>query len=184
MAQNVLSRRAELIDRLARIRDASIDGKRIRCHGDFHLGQVLWTGEDFFIIDFEGEPMRPIGERRLKRTCLVDVAGMRRSLHYAAFAGFHELAERGLAPPPSSDGETLVHWASYWSFCAEAAFLRGYLAKIGDELVPTSPENLHLLLDACTLQKAAYEVGYELNNRPDWIEIPLRGILNILGESH
>lgn len=179
LARQMLDRRDEILERVSLVRQIPMSGVRIRCHGDYHLGQVLWTGRDFSIIDFEGEPMRPLEERRLKRSCLSDVAGMLRSLHYAAESGLRNLAERGGI---SDAEETSVPrtWADAWVFCAQAAFLRGYLQHIREPLIPGQGREILPLLEAWTLQKAAYEVGYELNSRPDWVEIPLRGILAIL----
>ncbi|MAY74390.1 MAG: maltose alpha-D-glucosyltransferase [Phycisphaerae bacterium] len=180
LAEEVLERKDELLARISRVRDLPLDGVRIRCHGDYHLGQVLWTGEDFFIIDFEGEPMRTLGERRLKRSPLSDVAGMCRSLDYAAFAGLNALVERGMV---ESRDEQMSRLADFWSVNARAAFLRGYLNAAEAPLVPADRGAIELLLDAWTLHKAAYEVDYELNNRPDWVSIPLRGILGVLDEA-
>jgi len=180
LAERVLARKSELMGRVGTVRELPLDGVRIRCHGDYHLGQVLWTGQDFVIIDFEGEPMRPLGERRLKRSPLMDVAGMLRSLDYAASAGYRVVVERGLAPEETGAGAQIREWTTWWSFIAQAAFLRGYRAHIDPALIPGEHRALASLLDAWTLQKAAYEVRYELNNRPDWIEIPLRGILRVL----
>ena len=152
---------------------------RIRTHGDYHLGQVLYTGNDFVITDFEGEPARPLSERRLKRSALRDVAGMVRSFHYAAYAHFFQRAagagRHALEP-------ALTGWADFWYFHAAAAFLEGYLgAARGAVYLPADPGAVELLLDAYLLEKAVYEVGYELNNRPTWLGIPLRGVLHLLG---
>ncbi len=182
LAREVLDRRDELIDRIGLVRDLPLDGRRIRCHGDYHLGQVLWTGKDFYIIDFEGEPMRPLGERRLKRSCLSDVAGMCRSLDYAANSGLWSLVERGVVAQTPTGDEPLRRLADAWSHWAQTAFLRGYFNVVGPPLIPGSPAAVAPLLEAWTLHKAAYEVGYELNNRPDWVTIPLRGILAIMDE--
>jgi maltose alpha-D-glucosyltransferase/alpha-amylase len=179
LAERVLARRDELIDRIAAVRDLPLEGRRIRCHGDYHLGQVLWTGADFYIIDFEGEPMRTLGERRLKRSPLTDVAGMCRSLDYAAHAGLSRLESQGLADEP----DQLRQMAERWSELTRAAFLRGYLEHAREDLIPKSRDALGTLLDAWILHKAAYEVEYELNNRPDWVAIPLRGILGVLGDN-
>jgi maltose alpha-D-glucosyltransferase / alpha-amylase len=148
-----------------------------RIHGDYHLGQVLFTGNDFVIIDFEGEPARPLEERRQKRSPLQDVAGMLRSFHYAAYAP--------LLGQTINQTHEKVHalwpWASYWQRWVSAAFLRSYLeVSRGASFIPQSKEDLALLLDTYLLDKAVYELGYELNNRPSWVRIPLEGISQLL----
>ncbi len=151
-------------------------GLRIRIHGDFHLGQVLFTGHDFFIIDFEGEPARSLDERRSKRSPLQDVAGMLRSFHYAAYTPL--LSD---AHPLPEEGRSLRSWAQYWQGWVSAAFLRSYLTTLGaSPLVPRNQEELTSLLDLYLLDKAIYELGYELNNRPTWAAIPLDGINQLL----
>lgn len=192
MAEQLLSRRDEMLDCLARVSNRRLDAMRIRCHGDYHLGQVLWTGEDFMIIDFEGEPMKPLSERRLKRACLLDVAGMLRSISYASQTGLRRLAQRGIALDTAlrqSDGESGTtdsvrtspqQWADYWCASAQTAFCRGYFQYIPDNLVPTDTEGIHVLLDGWLIVKGMYEVAYELNNRPDWVDIPLRGVIGQL----
>jgi len=183
LAERVLAARGRLFDRLEFLRQGPIDSLRIRCHGDYHLGQVLWTGEDFVIIDFEGEPMRPIGERRIKRSCLLDVAGMLRSLDYAANAGLREALARGVSGG-ALDAHGPQRWTDFWSDAAAAAFLRGYLPNVDPRLVPSDHDLRRSMLDAWTLHKAAYEVRYELNNRPGWVGIPLRGMLRIADDHH
>jgi maltose alpha-D-glucosyltransferase/alpha-amylase len=156
-----------------------IDGTRIRTHGDYHLGQVLYTGNDFVIIDFEGEPARPLSERRIKRTALRDVAGMLRSFHYAPYAALF-----GAAPGSIVRGEDvprLETGARFWYQWVSASFLRAYLAEASKgTFLPTKPEAVESLLQAYLLEKALYEISYELNNRPDWVKIPLRGVLDLL----
>ncbi|MBS1122298.1 MAG: alpha-amylase, partial [Deltaproteobacteria bacterium] len=171
----ILAREAELDHRLARITRHRIDVIRTRIHGDYHLGQVLWTGEDFVIIDFEGEPGRPLSQRRFKRNPLRDVAGMLRSLQYASVAALRDGRHR-----PEDVGRLEV-WARAWSEWAAASFLGGYLDRARTtRLVPASDGDLTLLLEFFMLEKCIYEIGYELNNRPDWLEIPLRGLLGLL----
>ena len=153
---------------------------RLRCHGDYHLGQVLWTGKDFIIMDFEGEPARPINERRIKRSPLRDVAGMLRSFHYAAYSGLFDFRERrGLVL--EEELEAIDFWARFWHFWVSVIFLKAYMeVAINGKFLPESPEELRTLIDTYLLEKAIYEMGYELNNRPEWIKIPLRGILQLL----
>jgi maltose alpha-D-glucosyltransferase/alpha-amylase len=149
----------------------------IRIHGDYHLGQVLYTGKDFIIIDFEGEPARPASERRLKRSALRDVAGMLRSFDYAANTA---LRSHDVATVRPEDRETLLPWADIWGRWSSAIFLGGYLAQVeGEPFLPTG-DDLAILLRAYLLDKAVYEIHYEMNNRPDWLPVPLKGVLDIL----
>jgi maltose alpha-D-glucosyltransferase/alpha-amylase len=176
----VLGLQSDVLARFQAVTQRSIAATRIRCHGDYHLGQVLYTGKDFVIIDFEGEPARPLSERRLKRSPLRDVAGMLRSFHYAICAALRDQEARGLLRPEHA--AVLGPWAGFWQQWVCAAFLRGYLDTAGTaSFVPRSREELQILLDAHLLEKAVYEVGYELNNRPDWVGIPLQGILQVMG---
>jgi maltose alpha-D-glucosyltransferase/alpha-amylase len=150
-----------------------------RIHGDYHLGQVLYTGSDFVIIDFEGEPARPLEERRKKRSPLQDVAGMLRSFHYAAYAPL--LQQDSGKKLSEEDLQALGHWARYWQRWVSAIFLKTYLDVAGNSIfIPPGSEELGLLLDLLLLDKAVYELGYELNNRPSWVRIPLDGISQLL----
>ncbi len=142
--------------------------RKIRCHGDYHLGQVLWQANDYVILDFEGEPARPLAERRAKQSPLKDVAGMLRSYDYAASAALRE----GVA-----DARRTA-LAVAWKRGCSAAFLDAYRDAMADSrLVPTGSVQFDGLLDALLLQKALYELYYELNNRPDWLPIPLGAVL-------
>jgi maltose alpha-D-glucosyltransferase/alpha-amylase len=156
--------------------ETRITTTKIRYHGDFHLGQVLRTGKDFFIIDFEGEPARALSERRLKRSPLRDVAGMIRSFHYAAHSA---LWSYGSIRP--EDIARLEAWAEAWYVAVSGVYLNSYLFTIEDAaFVPKDRKEFEVLLRCFLLEKAVYEVGYELNNRPDWIAIPIRGIERLL----
>jgi len=149
---------------------------KIRGHGDYHLGQVLKTRDGFVIIDFEGEPARPVAERRLKHSALRDVAGMLRSLDYAAHA-----VAFGRPEPDRTDALAAL---TAWEARARRAFLDGYRAAAAESPIPLVPPAEAALLEACAafeLEKACYELRYELNNRPDWASIPLAGITRILG---
>jgi maltose alpha-D-glucosyltransferase / alpha-amylase len=181
-AQALADGEGEILRRCRRVLSRKIVATRIRTHGDYHLGQVLFTGRDFVIIDFEGEPARPLGERRLKRSPLRDVAGMLRSFHYAAYSGLFEQAERDLFGLGEAGVAALEPWATAWTAWTSAAFLRSYLDTASDaSFLPEGPEQLRTLLDAHLLEKAVYELGYELNNRPTWVRIPLEGIMQLLG---
>jgi maltose alpha-D-glucosyltransferase / alpha-amylase len=150
-----------------------------RIHGDYHLGQILFTGSDFVIIDFEGEPARPLAERRKKRSPLQDVAGMLRSFHYAAYAPL--LQQDSGKKLSEEELQALGDWARYWQRWVSAIFLKTYLDVAGNsDFIPKDREELALLLDLYLLDKAVYELGYELNNRPTWVRIPLDGISQLL----
>ncbi len=178
LAGRVLGQETDLMQRFEGVRRSKMNAKRIRCHGDYHLGQLLYTGRDFVIVDFEGEPARPISERRLKRSPLTDVAGMVRSFDYAAHAA---LKGQGSTVLRAEDLPRLAPWADAWSGAASVVFLRSYLDVVAPaKLLPDNDDDLRLLLDAYLLDKAVYEVGYELNNRPDWLAVPLGGILDLL----
>ena len=181
VAQLAANAEQDVAQRFRMIIDHKISGVRTRCHGDFHLGQVLHTGRDFSIIDFEGEPARPLGERRLKRSPLTDVAGMLRSFHYAAYATFFEAQRSGLIR--EEDAPSLDPWARFWNLWVSTYYLKGYLSEPGiDAILPDNQGDLEILLDAFVLEKAVYELGYEMNSRPEWVKIPLNGILQIIGD--
>jgi maltose alpha-D-glucosyltransferase/alpha-amylase len=172
----ILERRQRLLDAIHTPPALQFTTAKIRVHGDYHLGQVLWCEGDFYILDFEGEPARPLPQRRLKQSPLKDVAGMMRSFSYAAYAGlFAHTASR----PAAFDA--LAPWATLWETWTTAAFLRGYFATVGSALfVPQQADQRDELLRFFVLDKALYELNYELNNRPDWLRIPLSGILRLL----
>ncbi|HEX2647989.1 MAG TPA: alpha-amylase, partial [Candidatus Dormibacteraeota bacterium] len=155
-----------------------INTTRIRVHGDYHLGQVLYTGHDFVIIDFEGEPTRSLYERRLKRLAMRDVAGMLRSFSYASQAALRT------QKIPAERLPALHNWARFWVDCVSAEFLKSYLAVAGTaSWAPHNKDDLELQLTTMLLEKALYELRYELNLRPDWVRIPLRGILDLVTPS-
>ena len=179
-AATLVDRQPEILARFRVLVDTPLTVTRIRRHGDLHLGQVLYTGRDFVIIDFEGEPARPVGERRLKRIAIRDVADMMRSFHYAAFAASLGRAGTFLAP---EDTSSLRPWMRLWYATVAGAYLSAYLETAGDApFVPRSSEELAVLLHAFLLEKALYEAAYEANNRPDWFPIPAAGILELLEE--
>jgi len=177
-AQKVLSLENAIIAHFQDITKQKITGMRIRCHGDYHLGQLLYTGNDFVIVDFEGEPARHLGERRIKRSPLRDVAGMIRSFHYAAYVVLLGKTPTVLRP---EDIPMLQEWALAWYKWVSATFLKSYLQLMADTpILPHTREGIRVILDAYLLDKAIYEVNYELNNRPDWVGLPLKGILQVL----
>ena len=178
-ASYVLDHEAEVRAIVRSIRDEKIRARRIRCHGYYHLGQVLYTGDDFVIVNFEGEPRRRLSERRLKNSPLRDVASMLRSFHYAASSCLLSHV------PQVAVGHDEFAWlqpaALFWQTWVAAVFLRSYLdvAREGN-LLPDSPQELSLLLRAYLLDRAVYELGHELENRPDWLRVPLDGIVRLL----
>jgi maltose alpha-D-glucosyltransferase/alpha-amylase len=179
-AARALSLEDELLRRFQRISAAKIEATRTRVHGDYHLGQVLFTGKDFMIIDFEGEPVRPISERRIKRSPLRDVAGMLRSYQYAAYSAlFSRISATTVSPDETA---RLRRWADYWAFWVSSAFLHSYLeTAAGASFLPASRQDLETLLEVFLLEKLIYEVNYEMNNRPAWLSIPISGMLRQLG---
>jgi len=178
-AAQVVASQSDIVKRLRALYEMPLRAKRIRCHGDFHLGEVLFTGKDFLFIDFEGEPGRPLGERRIKRSPLRDVAGMIRSFDYITAMALFRQVELGTLH--ERDLPLLEPWGAFWYRWVSVFFLRAYLKALGDtDLLPQSRDQLLLLLEAHLFEKALYEVGYELNNRPHLLKIPLRGLLRIL----
>jgi maltose alpha-D-glucosyltransferase/alpha-amylase len=168
----VLSRRRALLSAFEQLTRQPIDGLRIRVHGDYHLGQVIRVKNEYAILDFEGEPARALDERRAKHSALKDVAGMVRSFSYAAWVGLSQFTTRG---PDAFD--RLEPWARLWEQAASASFLRAYRQTAGPRLLPADPQACRALLEAYLLDKACYEVLYELNHRPAWVWIPLRSLL-------
>jgi maltose alpha-D-glucosyltransferase/alpha-amylase len=174
-ARAVLRTKAEVRARLRQVIDRKITGVRIRVHGDYHLGQLLYTGKDFVVLDFEGEPARPLGERRLKRSPLKDVAGMLRSFHYASATPFLNGSVR------PEDSPLVQLWIDSWRRWVSIAFLKSYVESVGDSgLLPKTVDERKVLLDTHLLDKALYELQYELNNRPHWTIIPLLGIQQLV----
>ena len=168
-AEQLLGHESAVLSVFETLLEMKQGGRRIRCHGDYHLGQVLWTGSDYVVTDFEGEPARPLHERRLKQSPLYDVAGMLRSFDYASWTA--------LGNRSSDDQRNLESWARYWSRWVRARFLGEYLTQMNEAaLLPPSPNDAARLLTVYQLEKAVYELGYELNNRPDWVAIPMKGI--------
>jgi trehalose synthase-fused probable maltokinase len=161
----IAHRGEELRDQLRALAGIGGAGMAIRVHGDLHLGQALWSDRGWTILDFEGEPARPLPERRTKSSPLRDVAGILRSLAYAPLAA---RLQRSASPP---DG---------WELRARQDFLDGYLDSIDPTLLPATRREVDQLLAIYELEKAVYELNYELNNRPDWVEIPVAGITRLL----
>ncbi len=169
LANEILSYRDHIEELAVTVKQAGVSALKARIHGDYHLGQVLFTGDDFVIIDFEGEPALSFRDRRLKRSPLKDVAGMMRSFHYAAYGKI--LLDKRYR---SEDSTILEKAAEQWQYYVSRFFLGSYMAHadLGSNL---STENT-VLIRTFLLEKAIYELGYELNARPDWVKIPLKGI--------
>ena len=179
LAQAVLQRQADILGRFRLVLDHKITAKRTRCHGDYHLAQVLYTGKDFIVVDFEGEPSRPLSERRIKRSPLRDVASMLLSFNYAVTQALHNEIESGMHR--SEHFPVMDAWSRFWYGWVSATFLKAYLETASnDTFLPKTRAELQVLLDAYLLEKAIAALGYELNNRPDWVELTLQRILNLL----
>ncbi len=161
----ISGRGQDVRERLAALSSIGAGGRVIRTHGDFHLGQTMLSDRGWVILDFEGEPGRPLPERRRKRSPLRDVAGMLRSFSYVT-AGADIL--RGVAAPEG------------WEERARASFLDGYFDRIDAGLLPPGQAATRQLLSVFELEKAVYELRYELNNRPDWVAIPVAGVVRLL----
>ena len=173
-ARAFLAGRATLLARIEEFSATTPTMLKTRVHGDYHLGQVLVTRNDFVIVDFEGEPARSVAERRVKQSPLADVAGMLRSFSYARASALRDAAQS-----PQEDAR-LAQSAAEWEKETRAAFLRGYAQAVDGSALYERFDPEHSLLPLFELQKALYEVRYELNNRPDWVRIPLAGVLGFI----
>jgi maltose alpha-D-glucosyltransferase / alpha-amylase len=180
LADQIFEHEDRVSQLLLSVTERPVDANRIRTHGDLHLGQVLWTGRDVIFIDFEGEPLRAVGERRIKRSPFRDVAGLVRSFDYATHVARAELATRGV--------EVGERWHAVdeaqrcWYQAATSDLLRGYLGRAeGTHLLPDEPGDVPVLLGAFLVEKSLYEVTYELETRPAWLHVPLRGLAALAG---
>ncbi|MBK7579385.1 MAG: maltose alpha-D-glucosyltransferase [Myxococcales bacterium] len=179
LAQAVLGRRRAIEELSRSLTETNFGGRLIRVHGDLHLGQILHTGNDFAIIDFEGEPGRSPADRRRRRSPLVDVAGMLRSLSYAVYGVLR--GEVPLSGPRHEDTLRLEPWARLWVNTASHALLEAYAEGVAAaRIVPEDEGERLALLRVFVLEKALYEVSYELDNRPGWVAVPLQGVLDVL----
>ncbi len=179
LAQSVLNRRDQLMGRFSAVLNQPIQATRIRCHGDYHLGQVLYTGKDFVIVDFEGERSRPLNERRMKRSPLRDIAGMLQSFSFVVQTALRQEVESGIIRPDRLP--LMEQWAQFWYSWTSVAFLNTYLSLTGEaSFIPKTQQELQVLLDAYLLEKAVHELGYALGSKPQWIEISLHRILQLL----
>jgi maltose alpha-D-glucosyltransferase/alpha-amylase len=174
-ADRVLVEGPSLLSRIGNLAEVGENlGQLIRHHGDFHLGQILLTADhNFILLDFEGEPLRPLSERRSKGSALKDVAGMIRSFHYAAHTALISAADDG------KKRRQLAPWSQAWYAWVSAIFAKAYFdAAAGAAFLPTTDADF--ILEAFLLEKVFYELKYELNNRPEWVGIPLAGIIDII----
>jgi maltose alpha-D-glucosyltransferase/alpha-amylase len=181
MAQWLLANQALAIDVFRQLSNLPVHLPRIRIHGDYHLGQVLWTGKDFIIIDFEGEPARSVGERRLKRSPMRDIAGMVRSFDYAAWTTLHK--NWALLAPDSNRLARGHLGVRLWTGWLSREFVGAYITRLSalrSDLVWPNKDETELVLRCWVLEKALYEIAYELNSRPDWVQIPLQAVVAIL----
>jgi len=175
-ATEVLALEKNILNHFQLMIKQKMNATRIRIHGDYHLGQVLYTGKDFIILDFEGEPAKPINERRLKRSAFRDIAGMIRSFHYSIYNVLYQNTSFEF-----EDKAAIEPWAELLYHALKNTFLHSYLTMVsGASFIPKNQESLIILLEAYLLDKAIYELAYELNNRPEWINIPIKGIKQIL----
>ena len=181
LAQQVLVAEAAIVKRLHAICLIRPDAARIRIHGDYHLRNVIHTGRDFLIANFEGEPRLALSERRLKHSPLRDVAGMIRSFAIAAWVALEKETRRGALPPAQL--KSMGTWARFWSHWVGAVFYQAYLQTAGPAVfLPASRPDLQIMLDICLLRQVIHELGHELNNHPDWTRIPLNGILELMNQ--
>jgi maltose alpha-D-glucosyltransferase/alpha-amylase len=189
-----LSRRPEFVERIRSISRQEAAGQRIRIHGDYHLGQTLRTSSanasadsgqgtdsgDFILLDFEGEPARSLTERREKQSPLKDVAGMLRSFSYVAHAALDQFRAANHEYADSAHESNLAAWSVEWQKRAFSEFQSAYRQSIAaNPLLLPPPQQCQALCDAYMLEKALYELRYELNNRPAWVRIPIDGILRL-----
>jgi maltose alpha-D-glucosyltransferase/alpha-amylase len=160
------------------LRDERIGGLRIRIHGDFHLSQLQFTGNDVMMVNFDGDPTRSLTERRLKRSALRDVACMVRSLHYVAYAVLFGQVPGIVA---GGDAQQLEKWADAWRSWMSAVFVKSYFDAAGNaEFIPASQKERRILLRTYLMEKCLKEIMHELEYRPSWLRIPVRGLLDHL----
>jgi trehalose synthase-fused probable maltokinase len=174
-ARALIAAQPALFSRCGALAGVQLDVVKTRCHQDYHLGQLLWTGARYALLDFEGEPARPLAERRRKRPPLTDVAGMLRSYSYAAWSGLFAWSHAH-----GADALEREPWATLWETAVSDAFMTAYLhATRGASFIPRDDGQLRALLELLMIDKALYELDYELNNRPDWLPVPIEGLLRL-----
>jgi maltose alpha-D-glucosyltransferase / alpha-amylase len=177
--RGVLNQQEFILERYKRVVDQPITAMRSRCHGNYQLEEVLYTGKDFVIVDFEGEANRPLSERRMKRSPIRDIAGMVESFYYASRVALRREVESGVIRVENR--ERMEQWTQFLYYWTSVAFLKRYLKTAQNAaFLPHSPSDFQILFDAYLMEKAVYELGHELDNRPEWVDIPLKRILELL----
>jgi maltose alpha-D-glucosyltransferase/alpha-amylase len=173
--RKLLEQEGEILSYLHKILEQRISAQRIRCHGDYRLNNLVYTGKDFVVVDFEGEAFRPISNRRRKRSALRDVASLLHSFYFAVRWALQEGNHR------PEDLPALEPWARYWHVWVSVVFMSSYLeGSAGSAFLPPSRQEIQLLLDFYLLSRSTFELGYQIVNHPDRTEIPLRGLLHLL----
>ena len=181
VAHRVIELEAAILLQYRRLIEGNFSARRIRIHGDLHLGQVLWTGRDFVFLDFEGDMTIPISERRIKRSPLHDVARMMRSFHHAAYAGFHRQVELGVISRENLP--KFEPWVRHWNLAVSRAFLQAYCQGMEkSEILPSDPEQLRTMLAAYLLNQVVDELGDELRRGSDNVRAPLQAIVYLMEE--
>jgi maltose alpha-D-glucosyltransferase/alpha-amylase len=187
LAAALIAQQSPVLATFRRVLGERLETVRIRCHGDFHLQQVLFTGKDFVIIDFEGDARDPLSERRIKRSPLRDVASMMRSIDYVARAALAGLAEGDTAPRGAvraADRPRVAQWNPLWVARVTAAYLEGYEQQPGiAALLPPHRSGLVTLLETFLLERSLADLEHELRERPAWVPIALEGVLDVLADS-
>lgn len=179
LATTVLEQHDACLQRFQLVLNHKITALRTRYHGDYHLEQVLYTGKDFFIIDFEGDPARSLSERRMKRSSLRDLAGMLQSFYYAANIAIDNEVESGMSQPEQL--HTMQAWSEFWYRWVSTTFVKAYLATATQgNFLPKTQQELEVLLDNYLIEQAIYDLGRELINQSTQVKIPLRRILQLL----
>jgi maltose alpha-D-glucosyltransferase/alpha-amylase len=185
LAPPLMAAEGELTHRCRAVLRPEVTGQRIRAHGNYHLGEFLYTGSGFVVIDFEGDPERPLSERRIKRSALRDVADMVRSFHYAALTplyGPEDAPGKFAGVIRAEDRAEVLGWARFWASWVSARFVQAYFADMsGTGLLPGDPAACRELLELFVLGKAVAELGAELEHRPARAAIPMIGLLDLLG---
>jgi maltose alpha-D-glucosyltransferase/alpha-amylase len=186
LAERLIAAEPDLLKLFRSVLDPGLGGLRIRCHGNYVLEQLFYTGKDFIVIDFEGEPGKTIGERRLKKSPLHDVAAMVRSFDYAVqsvLLGLSSPRGRTVGLIREEDREALSAWATAWYEQVASEYVMEYVQRMTEtNLLPSSQERLRVFVDVLVLEKALREIDLELSDRPDWLIVPLRGAVRMLGE--
>ncbi|NEQ72921.1 MAG: maltose alpha-D-glucosyltransferase [Okeania sp. SIO2C9] len=179
LAKNVINRQDQIMKHLGSVVERKITAMRTRCHGDYHLENVLFTGKDFVVVNFEGEGVRPLNERRMKRSLLRDIAIMLESFYYAANVALREEIKNGMIRPENL--LAMEQWSTFWYSWTSISFLKAYLNNtMSSSFLPKTEEEIQVLLDVYLLEKVVYELDYELTYRPEFVEIPLARIQQLI----